>query len=136
MSRGLKIYTAIIGIIIVVVIASLLYEPGDVRDLNAILARDQQLSTYAYQFRVLRVENGTAVMSSPRAAGVSVPLIIRAIDPSLQGVSVTDERYYSAQQRLAELQGHARQLVLADAAIARVKWELDTQWLQSRGIAY
>ena len=136
MGRGLKIYTAIIAAVVVALIAVAVYEPAKVRELNAVLDRDESLSAYPYRFHVLRVEEGVAVMSSPRSASVPVPRIIKVIYPSLEGVAVTDQRYLAAQQQLAEYQGRAAKRVLSDPDIVRVRWELDEIWLRERGVVF
>lgn len=134
MTTGLKLYSAILAAIILVVVAVTVYQPAQVRELNALLKQDQALSHYPYPFRVLQVENATAVMSSPRSARVSVPEIIGIIDPSLQGVALDDGRFFAAQQQLATLQGRAKKLVLAQPEISRVRWQLDEAWLRNHGL--
>lgn len=134
MTTGLKIYSAILVAIILIFIANFLYEPADVRNLNKLLSANEALAAYPYQFRVLRLENDIAIMSSPRSAQVGVPQIIASIDPNLKGVSISDPRFLEAQQRLAEHQALARSLVSAESGVSGVKWELDEAWLRQRGI--
>ena len=134
MSRGMKIYAALLIAIGCVILFKIFYEPSDVRALNALLKQDEQLSAYPYQFRVLGLENGLATVTSPRSASVPVPMIISIIEPSLSGVSVTDERFFAAQQRLADMQARAHTLVVSSAKVDRVIWKLDEAWLQSNGV--
>jgi uncharacterized UPF0160 family protein len=136
MSRGLKIYIAILGLLVIAGLVKVLYEPSDVRELNAMLQRNEQLKNYPYQFRVLSVDNGVAVMTSPRSAKVSVPEVIKVIDPALQGVSVTDDRFFAAQHHLAELQSSAKKLIESAPTVERVQWQLDERWLSSHGIVF
>ena len=135
MSRGDK--TSITGLLLLaaLLLFTWLYVPAEVRALNDILEADETLSSYAYPFRVLSVEGETAVMSSPRSVDVPVPIMIHAIDPALAGVSISEPAYQQAQQTLADHQAHAAALVTATDGINRIRWQLDTIWLQQHGIA-
>ncbi|MEE2652076.1 hypothetical protein [Spongiibacter marinus] len=134
MSRGMKIYAFFIAALALTVMVNIFYEPSEVRALNAVLKQDDKLNSYPYRFRVLAVKNGVAVMTSPRSADVPVPVIIKVIDPSLQNVSVSEERFFEAQQTLADLQAYAREQVMAQEGISRVIWKLDEEWLLSHGV--
>lgn len=134
MSRGMKVYAFFIAALALTVMVNIFYEPSEVRALNAVLKQDDKLNSYPYRFRVLAVKNGVAVMTSPRSADVPVPVIIKVIDPSLQNVSVSEERFFEAQQTLADLQAYAREQVMAQEGISRVIWKLDEEWLLSHGI--
>lgn len=134
MSRGMKIYAFFIAALALTVMVNIFYEPSEVRALNAVLKQDEKLNSYPYRFRVLAVKNGVAVMTSPRSADVPVPVIIKVIDPSLQNVSVSEERFFEAQQTLADLQAYAREQVMAQEGISRVIWKLDEEWLLSHGV--
>ena len=136
MTRGLKIYAACLAVIALIIIGSVLYQPAKVRQLNALIERSTELDSYPYPFRVLKVEGVTAVISSPRSASVGVPMMIKAIDPTLEGVSIDDPRFEAAQKSLAEHQALAQQIVLSDAEITRVQWELDEGWLRARGVGF
>ena len=107
MSRGMKIYAALLVTLGGFIVFNIFYEPSDVRALNATLKQDEQLSSYPYTFRVLRLKDGVATMTSPRSASVPVPMIISVIEPALSGISVNDERFFAAQQRLADMQSRA-----------------------------
>ncbi len=134
MTRGMQIYAAALLALIVFLFFKLVYVPGDVRALNQQLQADKYLADYPYQFKVLRIENGKATMTSPRSANVSVPEIIAVIDPTLDGISIEDERYQQAQQGLADRQARAHQLVISDPDIKGVYWELDEPWLRKHGV--
>ncbi|WP_221794877.1 hypothetical protein [Oceanobacter mangrovi] len=134
MSRGMQFYSVFVAMLVILVLFKWLYQPGDVRSLNDLLAQDSYLSEYPYHFHVIRVENGTAVMSSPRSAAVSVPEMISAINPELANVSISDPRYQQAQQQLADHQSYARALVLGAEHVSAVQWQLDVGWLKANGI--
>jgi len=128
----------IIGVIVVVLAAALLFytrQPSpQVRQLNAQLASDAKLAAYPYPFRVLSMDAGTAVMSTPRSPQMSVQQMIKAIDPSLENIAVDDPRFRAAQQTLAEHQQHAASVVMDSELVDNIEWELDTRWLSEHGI--
>lgn len=134
MSRGIQIYAAGLILLATVLLFKSLYVPEEVRALNLLLKQDEVISNYPYPFRVLSVEGETAVMSSPRSVDVPVPLMIHAIQPELEGISVNEPAYQKAQQALADHQARAATLVVAADGIRRVRWQLDTSWLKQHGI--
>ncbi len=134
LGRGTKIYAAVLAALVVAVTVAVLYQPEDVRELNRLLAADAQLSAYPYTFRVLRVENGVAVMSTPRSAEVPVQRMLGALHPELKRSSSDDPEFQAAQQILADHQTHASELVRTDSRISAVRWELDAVWLREHGV--
>lgn len=92
------------------------------------------LRSYPYPFRVSRMDGTVAVMASPRSPQVPVGTMIGAIDPSLAGKSADDPDFIAAEKTLAQAQGEARKIVLAQPGVTGVKWELDRNWLMEHGI--
>ncbi len=135
MSRGIRIYAAGLVLLAAFLLFQWLYVPADVRALNHLLQADEILSGYAYPFRVVSVEGETAVMSSPRSVDVPVPVMIHAIEPELEGISISEPAYQQAQQTLADHQARAASIVTASEGISRIRWQLDTVWLKQHGIA-
>lgn len=105
-----------------------------VGELNEILAADPQLSAYPYTFRVLELDEGVAVMSTPRSAEVPVTQFLGAAFPKLRNLPVTDPAMMAAQQELAETQARAADLVRQQADVRDVRWKLDRRWLEDRGV--
>ena len=134
MTRGMQLYALALLALIVYLFFKLVYVPAEVRELNQQLQADTYLADYPYQFKVLRIENGKAFVTTPRSASVSVPEIIAVLDPTLDGVSIEDERYQKAQQGLADRQAHVHQKVVSDPEITGVYWELDEDWLRKHGV--
>ena len=70
-----------------------------VSELNSLLAADQKLSGYPYQFRVLSLEDGTAAMTSPRSASVPVVQFLTAVFPALRNLPMDDPAVMAAQDQ-------------------------------------
>lgn len=92
------------------------------------------LREYPYRFRVVRLEGETAVMTTPRSQKVPVFRMISALYPHLSGRSSTSPEFNAAQQELAQVQGESRQIVLQQAGVSKVEWELDQSWLIQHNI--
>jgi hypothetical protein len=105
-----------------------------VSELNSLLAADQELSGYPYQFRVLSLEDGTAEMSSPRSASVPVVQFLTAAFPELRNLPLDDPAVMLAQDQLVAMQARAAQLVKAQADVNSVRWVLDERWFADRGV--
>jgi hypothetical protein len=93
------------------------------------------LRGYPYKFRVLRLEDGAAVMTTPRSPEVPVYRMIGSIYPSLAGKSPNDPDFVAGEKALAQVQAEARQIVLRQPGVSSVRWELDQNWLIAHGIS-
>jgi len=127
----------LIGLVVVIAAGVLWFASGRdprVGELNALLANDARLGDYPYPFRVERIENGIAVMGSPRSAEVPVMRFLRTAFPELGKTSVDDPAMMAAQDDLAERQSLAADLVRGEADIRGVRWELDRQWYREHGV--
>jgi hypothetical protein len=122
------------GILVLVLVIWLAGRDGRVGELNAQLAADQLLAGYPYRFRVLEIENGVAVMSSPRSAQMSVMHFLYAAFPELQGKDVQHPEMVAAQSQLGDMQSRAAALVQASPEVDGVRWQLDERWLAERGV--
>jgi len=105
-----------------------------VTEINEMLARDTQLQGYPYPFRVLRLEDGVAVMGSPRSAEVPVMQFLRTAFPPLSRTAVDDPAMMAAQQELARTQSHAMEMVQNLDDVSAVRWEFDEQWFREHGV--
>jgi hypothetical protein len=130
-----KRYLIVLTTIIIVGIAWISFG-GDKRvsELNRMLAADEKLAVYPYEFRVRRIEDGVAVMGSPRSAEVPVMQFLRAAFPTLSQSAVDDPAMMEAQNTLAETQGHAQRLVADQVDIQAVRWEFDEDWYRRKGV--
>lgn len=92
------------------------------------------LQNYPYPFQVARLNDGEAIMGTPRSVEVPVYRMIGAIHPNLSGRSPNDPDFIAAEKEMAQIQSEARQIVLSQPGVTSVKWELDRNWLISNGI--
>ncbi|MEQ5834607.1 hypothetical protein EB809_00435 [Marinobacter sp. R17] len=118
----------IVMLVAAVFIGWLSWRGIEVISLNNHLQDDPKLSSYPYQFRVLRVEGDTAIMSSPRSYEVSTQDALRTLFPSMRSLSDDHRDWQRAEREFAHLQAHAGNLVLADDRIDKIRWELDENW--------
>ncbi|WP_323004169.1 hypothetical protein [Denitromonas sp.] len=106
------------------------------RALNAAIAAEgsAELKAYPYPFRVLRVEDGKAVMGTPRSRDVSVTRVIKILYPDINVLDTNDAAFIAAQKELAGLQFEARDIVMKQPGVKSVAWEIDRHWLGAHGI--
>lgn len=135
LDRGTKIYAAVLLTVVLTLIAVALYEPPIVSDLNDRLAADGQVGSFSYPFRVQRVSNGVAIMSTPRSSAVPVAQVLDKIFPSLGNSDPASPLFQELQNKLASTQKHAKAIVLKNPDIKQVQWELDRDWLSQHGIS-
>jgi hypothetical protein len=134
LDRGTRIYAGFLLAVVVGLVALALYQPAKVRELNQRLANDPLVSGFPYPFHVLRVENGVAVMSTPRSSLVPVAEVLGRLFPEVANASPDSPQFQEHQSQLAKVQKHAKALVLQDPDIHDVRWELDRDWLLQHGI--
>ena len=134
LDRGTKIYAAVLGAVALALTFLALYTPPQVGHLNGRLEADEQVGSFPYPFRVLRVSNGVAVMSTPRSSAVPVAQVLDKIFPGLGNSDPASPLFRELQDKLASTQKRAKAIVLKDPEIKRVQWELDRDWLSAHGI--
>lgn len=103
-------------------------------DINAALERDAGLASYPYTFRVVRVDDGIATVTSPRSARVSVMQFLRTAFPDLADLSVDHPDMTAAQERLVAMQSRAAEIISDRAEVRAVEWQIDEEWYSSRGV--
>jgi hypothetical protein len=109
------------------------YDPR-VSELNDLLSQETELSRYPYQFKVIELDKGTAVMSSPRSPQVSVLKFLSIIKPELRRKNPDSPEVIAAQEELAYHQQKAKKIVLSQPDVNQVRWELDKGWFAGYGI--
>lgn len=136
MDKFTRNYSIVLGVVVVALLAwwiSSLWQP-QVWEINEVLDADPELADYPYQFRVKRLDNGVAVLSTPRNFQVPAVRFLEVIHPELAGLAQDDPKMVSAQQSLIDHQKRTQGLVLSQPGVERVDWELDVQWLADHGV--
>ena len=139
MSRPhLKLWQWIVLVLVLFTVVSwYVHRPDDrARQLNDILEAtgSPQLKSYAYEFRVLRTEGATAVMSTPRNFDVPAFKMLGVLYPNLDVKNQNDPDFIKAEKALADAQFEAMTIVRTQPGINNVRWELDASWLRSHSI--
>lgn len=102
--------------------------------LNDSLRNDPELSAYPYQFRVMKLENGIATLSSPRSPQVSVLQFFNIAFPKLDTSNPDSPEMIAAQKALAHVQEKAGKLAKQQPGIQDITWEIDKSWYSSHGL--
>jgi len=139
MSRPhLKLWQWIVLVLVLFTVVSwYVHRPDDrARQLNDILEAtgSPQLKSYPYEFRVLRTEGATAVMSTPRNFDVPAFKMLGALYPNIDVKNQNDPDFIKAEKALADAQFEAMTIVRTQPGINNVRWELDASWLRSHSI--
>jgi hypothetical protein len=103
-------------------------------ELNTLLSNNAELGEYPYQFRVMKVEEDTAVTTSPRSSQVSVLHALPLIYPELALKSPDSPEMIKAQKELAHYQEIAANLIREQADINTIRWQIDKSWFAQHGI--
>ena len=106
------------------------------RELNQALVTQasQKLRDYPYQFHVIRVEGDTAVMGTPRNFDVPAFRMLGVLYPDINVKDANNPAFIAVERLLGQVQDEAKDIVLAQPGIKQVRWELDRNWLQRKGI--
>lgn len=136
--RGIKSWQwVLIALVFVVALDWVIRRPDpQTRELNGIIETQasQKLREYPYQFHVLRVEGDTAVMSTPRNFDVPAFRMLGVLYPDINVKDANNPAFIAVEHLLGQVQDEARGIVLAQPGIRQVRWELDKNWLQRKGI--
>lgn len=109
------------------------YDPR-VSEFNDLLSENVELANYPYQFRVIELKDGNAIMSSPRSAQVSVLKFLSIVKPELRHKDSDSPEVIAAQKELASFQSKAKKLILMQTDVNRVTWKIDKSWFAGYGI--
>ncbi len=134
LDRGTKIYALVLMTLVAGLVFLALYESPVVSKLNDKLQADPQIAGFPYPFKVLRVSNGVAEMSTPRSSVVPVSQVLGKIFPDLGNAAPSSSRFQAFQSQLASTQKRAKAIVMKDPEIKRIQWKLDRDWLSSHGV--
>lgn len=134
MDRFTRNYSIFLGVVVLLLLVWALYEDPMVSELNELLEQDKVVSSYPYRFHVLRIENNVAVISSPRNSMFPMQKALGIIFPHLANRAQDNPDLMQAQEQMVKVQKRAKQLVVESGKVQRIRWELDREWLSSRGI--
>jgi len=132
-----KRYWLILAVLFMIALDWFIQAPDSrARQLTAVLAQQgsEHMKQYPYQFHVMRVDGGTAMLSTPRSREVPALKVLKVLYPDLDTSNPNDPQFIAAEKRLAEVQAEARKIIAAQPGITDVRWELDRKWLTSRSI--
>lgn len=136
MDKFTRNYSIVLGVVVIALVAwwiSSIWQP-QVWEINDMLEADPELADYPYPFRVKRLDDDVAIISTPRNFQVPAIRFLELIHPELAGLAQDDPKVIAAQQDLIDHQKRAQNLVLAQPEVERVDWELDVQWLADHGV--
>ena len=135
MDKGTKIYAIILSFICITLAIVFLYETPRVRELNQQLESVDEINSFPFEFKVIRIDNGTATLSSPVSTELPCGKIIGVIYPSIKGKSLLSPEYQKAQKLLARVQMRVGKIVKSNTDINKIIWELDRRWLIQNGVS-
>lgn len=124
----------VLAIFLSVALLWFLRQDPAINQLNDTLKNDPELSTYPYHFRVMKLENGVATLSSPRSAQVSVIHFFNIAFPRLNTSNPDSPEMIDAQKTLAHLQEKAGKLAKQQPDIQEIRWEIDKSWYSKHGL--
>lgn len=134
MDKFTRNYSIILGVIALFVLVWVLYEDPQVSDLNDLLEQDSAVAGYPYRFKVLRLQNGIAIVSTPRSSDFPVHRALGILFPNLANRAQDNPDVMQAQQTLAEIQKQVKAIVMKSDKVKGIRWELDKNWLSQHGI--
>ncbi|MBK8970304.1 MAG: hypothetical protein IPM37_02610 [Hahellaceae bacterium] len=108
----------------------ILYGSFEVVSLNSRLEKDTLLSEYPYHFRVIKQDDGVAVMGTLHTNYLTLREALRVMFPELTGIADKNWRMRQAEKEYARMQARAQSIVMAQGDFERVRWELDETWLR------
>ncbi|MGE5470505.1 MAG: hypothetical protein ACM3X0_06900 [Bacteroidota bacterium] len=94
----------------------------------------EQLKSYPYKFRVMRLVGSTAHLSTPRNFDVPAFKALAVLYPHINTRDANDHEFIAAEKLLGEVQSEARAIVLARPGVKEVAWDLDREWLAAHQI--
>ena len=135
MDRFTRNYSIFLGLVVLGLLLWVFSEDPQVTELNELLDSDAGIAAYPYRFRVFSLQDGVAVMGTPRSAEFPAFRALEILYPGLGGRDQDDPDLMAGQLEMARIQERARTLVLESGKVKQVRWELDSNWLTRHGIS-
>jgi hypothetical protein len=106
------------------------------RELTQIIENQasEKLRHYPYKFWVIKVQSGTAWLSTPRNVDVPAYKALAVLYPEINTKDANNPAFIAVEQELGQVQSEARAIIQAQPGIKDVQWELDRAWLTAHQI--
>lgn len=108
----------------------ILYGSFEILRLNHKLRQDPILEQYPYSFRVIKQDDGVAVIGALHTNYQSLHDALRLMFPGLMNVPDDSWAMRQAEKEYARMQARAQQLVREWGGFRRIRWQLDENWLR------
>ncbi len=125
-----KKHFAIVMLVSAAFVVWILFSSVEVLWLNKQLSSDSVLSDYPYHFRVIKQDDGVAVMGTLHTNYLSLREALRLMFPELEASGDKSWPMRQAEKEYARMQARAQSIVMARGDFTRVRWELDENWLR------
>lgn len=108
----------------------ILYGSFEILNLNRQLQSDPLLQQYPYTFRLIKQDDGVAVMGALHTNANNLHSALRLMFPDLRNVPKDGWEMQRAEKEYARMQARAQHLVRKLGGYKRVRWQLDSNWLR------
>lgn len=134
MDKGTRNYAIILGLFVIGITWLLLYEDPNASALNDLLEANQEIAEFPYEFKVVSVKDGRAIVTTPRSTVVPVEQVLGQLFPRVKGKAPESKEFQQAQAELARIQKMVAATILKAPDIDHIQWQLDRDWLMQQGI--
>ena len=134
MDKFSRNYSIALALVVAALLVVFTYDNPELAELNTLLGADSELAAYPYSFRVLRIDDQVATMTTPRSPEFPAYRALGLLFPDLANLPQEDPRLMQGQIEMAGLQEHAKDIVLRTEHVSQVEWEIDRQWLSGHGV--
>lgn len=134
MDKFSRNYSIVLAIVVGALLFLFTHKNPELAEMNALLDTDSELAAYPYTFRVLRIEDRVAIMTTPRSPEFPAYRALGLLFPDLANLPQEDPRLMQGQLEMAGIQEHAKDIVLNTEHVSQVEWEIDKKWLSGHGV--
>lgn len=129
------LYSAIVATYVFLIIGFFFIKTDPRADeLNQLLSDNPELAPYSYKYRVMQVQEDTAIMASPRSSQVSALHALSLIYPALGFKSENSPEMIKAQKEMAHYQKIAAKQIRQQSDISTIRWQIDKAWFTKHGV--
>ena len=134
MDRFTRNYSVTVAAVAVIASVLMLCESPRVSRLDGPLSENAEVASYPYHFRVINLENGVAMTSTPRSGDFSAFRALAILYPELRNQPPDSAAMLDAQEGMGRIQSIAREIAMEADGVSRVIWKLDENWLHREGV--